>query len=53
METCDGRNSGQQYRQVFRSNMSIIGAPVMKPCKESENWTKVHARCTPNFVGQR
>lgn len=41
VETCDGRGAGQQYRQVFRGNMSIIGTPTMKACKESDNWTKV------------
>lgn len=41
VETCDGRGSGTHYRQVFRENMSKRGDPVMKPCKESDNWTKV------------
>lgn len=41
VETCDGRGSGMHYRQVFRSNMSVVGTPTMKACKESDNWTKV------------
>lgn len=41
VETCDGRGSKTQYRQVFRDNMSIREDPIMKPCKASDDWTKV------------
>eukprot|EP00976_Prorocentrum_cordatum_P108418 1194839-Prorocentrum_minimum.AAC.3 len=40
VETCDGHRQ-KRYRQVFNDNMSKIGKPAIKDCKESENWTKI------------
>ncbi|KAI3440827.1 DNA topoisomerase 2 [Psidium guajava] len=40
IETADGKN-GLRYKQVFSKNMGVKGAPDIKACKASENWTKV------------
>lgn len=41
VETADGANSGRRYKQVFRSNMSVIEEPRITECAAKNNWTKV------------
>ena len=40
IETCDGKRQ-RKYTQVFSKNMSQKEAPVITPCKASDNYTRV------------